>query len=446
MANSDDDFQQSAPTIFMKSKTRIKTSAKRPPENPTTDVELDDEDFCLKDLYQQDNESNSDSQNAEDMIVEEEDQPIKPKFTKWKRKANQNEDNQDADDPLNKKKPILKFQIRKGYPIETMQLTNDHLSQKLHKEYSYVPSFSLGIENDIIQQVCEDINQQEIEGTPNSQVQTPELPKRLKSTRNIKMGRYAKSPYIQRGIDITAKCTNEDLGLWRFLIQNKDPLEPLFLYNGFECIREYMQTLKLKKSVSYSVIDMWAIILNNKENYKADESPLRLFCTIGSLKTIHQRSSVFSKNMDDILTKAGRNKIDDLEMVFFPIHKYDHFYLITYHLKKTTYEIIDNIKRDEHEEIFYGEVPDMLSLQESQITKLRVKYNSAILSFPLNEKRTSILKEATDLFNKVAQKKLVNILNSSPTSRRTDTGPKEKKMVRFAKNLSSTFEEAAKKN
>lgn len=46
--------------------------------------------------------------------------------------------------------------------------------------------------------------------------------------------------------------------------------------------------------------------------------------------------------------------------VFFPIHKYDHFYLITYHLKKTTYEIIDNIKRDEHEEICYGEVPDML--------------------------------------------------------------------------------------
>ena len=38
MANSDDDFQQSAPTIIMKSKTRIKTSAKRPPENPTTDV------------------------------------------------------------------------------------------------------------------------------------------------------------------------------------------------------------------------------------------------------------------------------------------------------------------------------------------------------------------------------------------------------------------------
>lgn len=108
--------------------------------------------------------------------------------------------------------------------VQTMQLTNDHLSQKLHKEYSYVPSFSLGIENDIIQQVCEDINQQEIEGTPNSQDQTPELPKRLKSTRNIKMGRYAKSPYIQRGIDITAKCTNEDLGLWRFLIQNKDPL------------------------------------------------------------------------------------------------------------------------------------------------------------------------------------------------------------------------------
>ncbi|WOG91045.1 hypothetical protein DCAR_0311978 [Daucus carota subsp. sativus] len=52
--------------------------------------------------------------------------------------------------------------------------------------------------------------------------------------------------------------------------------------------------------------------------------------------------------------------LQTIQKVFFPIHKYDHFYLITYHLKKTTYEIIDNIKRDEHEEICYGEVPDML--------------------------------------------------------------------------------------
>lgn len=39
------------------------------------------------------------------------------------------------------------------------------------------------------------------------------------------------------------------------------------------------------------------------------------FPSLDEKKTIHQRSSVFSKNMDDILTKAGRNKIDDLEMV-----------------------------------------------------------------------------------------------------------------------------------
>lgn len=79
--------------------------------------------------------------------------------------------------------------------------------------------------------------------------------------------------------------------------------------------------------------------------------------------------------------------------------------------------------------------------QESQITKLRVKYNTAILAFHLNEKKDSILKEAKELFNKVAEKKMINVLRSSTKSNRTNTN--QKKSVSFALNLNSHFEDVA---
>lgn len=49
------------------------------------------------------------------------------------------------------------------------------------------------------------------------------------------------------------------------------------------CIKEHMLTLKPKTSIYYSVIDTWATILNDSEKYKLDDSPLRLFCTVGDL-------------------------------------------------------------------------------------------------------------------------------------------------------------------
>lgn len=41
-----------------------------------------------------------------------------------------------------------------------------------------------------------------------------------------------------------------------------------------------MQTLKINQNLASAVIDTYAIMLNDNEKYKADESPLRLFCTI----------------------------------------------------------------------------------------------------------------------------------------------------------------------
>lgn len=57
----------------------------------------------------------------------------------------------------------------------------------------------------------------------------------------------------------------------------------VFVWNGVKCIREHIQTIKISTKLYYSVIDTWSTILNDSENYKVDESPMRLFCTIGGL-------------------------------------------------------------------------------------------------------------------------------------------------------------------
>lgn len=68
----------------------------------------------------------------------------------------------------------------------------------------------------------------------------------------------------------------------------------IFIWEGLTCIREHMQTLKMKTCLYYSVIDTWSIILNDNENYKADESPLRLFCPVGSLVIFSKPYNLFS--------------------------------------------------------------------------------------------------------------------------------------------------------
>ena len=72
----------------------------------------------------------------------------------------------------------------------------------------YVPSFCLGIHDEYDSHIISEEDNDFV---------TPKPAIREKSTRIIKAGRYAKSPYIDRIIDISAKYTTEDIGLWRFI-------------------------------------------------------------------------------------------------------------------------------------------------------------------------------------------------------------------------------------
>ena len=93
----------------------------------------------------------------------------------------------------------------------------------------------------------------------------------------------------------------------------------------------------------------------------------------------------------------------------------------------------------------------MQKSQDNQIIRLRVKYNTAILTSHLNEKRNEVLIEGQRLFNGAAQQRLFHIVAESSTAKmktaqsgntKKKTNSPTTKKVTFAANLASSFEEA----
>ncbi|KAK1400805.1 hypothetical protein POM88_000410 [Heracleum sosnowskyi] len=245
---------------------------------------------------------------------------------------------------------------------------NEMLPAQRKSSDLFVPSFSLGPEIEIISEICKDINNEHEAVVEDDGFVTPKPLVREKSTRHIKLGQYAKSPYIERVIDINGKYTTEDIMMWRYMaLQNRDNMEEVFAWKGVKCIREHIQTMKNCTKLYYSVIDTWSTILNDKEKYKADESPMRLFCTIGRLKwsldpqkKVADIYQIFFSNMNDMISKYPSKELKDMDMVFFPIHAHEHFYLICYNLRNLAYEVIDNVKHGEDAKIFYGRIPTIM--------------------------------------------------------------------------------------
>ncbi|XP_063936112.1 uncharacterized protein LOC108227120 [Daucus carota subsp. sativus] len=308
------------------------------------------------------------------------------------------------------------------------------------------------------------------------------------------------------------------------MIKKEDPIEHMFIWNDFICIRDDMQTLKINTNVATSVIDIWTFILNDGEKYRSDESPLRLFCTIGSVLPslvdhlkLATTYPIFAINMTEMLIRINRQAIETMHMVFFPIWAYQHYYLVCYNLKTPCYEIIDNIQRGKDAKLSYGPKPRILHShftkylesrgsfglariirqlkptyksmswqtknnstdcgiflmrhmetykghtlpwhasicdesvnQKNQIMRLRLKYNNMILSSTLNERRSEIIKVGKELYIDMASKRIVNFaIQSSQTSQEegiavtTQRKADNKKTVTFAKNLTSTLNEAA---
>ncbi|KAK1398176.1 hypothetical protein POM88_008039 [Heracleum sosnowskyi] len=170
--------------------------------------------------------------------------------------------------------------------------------------------------------------------------------------RDLKMASVLKSPFYDRTADINGKTlTVDEARTWRWLNRNQDnPNQTVFEWNQIKCFKAELQSFRLNEQILASVIDTWACICNVLEDMRAPESPRRLFCTIettvGTLSRRNQKSTNlmytnFARNLDLIFEKYGV-KLNDVDMIFFPIHNINHYYLICYNLKNPSVEIIDN--------------------------------------------------------------------------------------------------------
>ena len=91
-----------------------------------------------------------------------------------------------------------------------------------------IPNFSLGIDEDIYGNNNQAVNlgsdEQLDVSKDDDHVFTPKPAMREKSQRALKLSRYGKSPYVDRVVDINSKLTNQEFGLWKYMIKKEDPM------------------------------------------------------------------------------------------------------------------------------------------------------------------------------------------------------------------------------
>ncbi|KAK1384058.1 hypothetical protein POM88_021793 [Heracleum sosnowskyi] len=239
----------------------------------------------------------------------------------------------------------------------------------------------------------------------------------VKPHREIKASHLCRSPYVSRVVDVISHViTTEERNVWQWLFKNRKNIkENLFEWNGRKWKKAHFQSLQDNKMIMSTVIDLWTYLLNENEILKDDSSPLRLFMTTEttaralylnksecSYSSKIGRYAAFDDHIDVVIKMVNEmhNKqyeVKDFDMFVFPIFNSAHFYIISYNMKKTRLEIIDNRVQTAGVEETYGDLPAKLENQQQLLNKLRIIYCHNILTWSKNSKKTIILEDAANL-------------------------------------------------
>ncbi|CAI9263170.1 unnamed protein product [Lactuca saligna] len=99
------------------------------------------------------------------------------------------------------------------------------------------------------------------------------------------------------------------------------------------------------------VLDSWSLILNHEEKFRdVVNSPLRLFMNYDTsllFEYTHLNESakykVFKESFSrNVCGDRDLKVLKNVDMVFFPVWRHEHIYLIVMNLKKRAFEVIDN--------------------------------------------------------------------------------------------------------
>ncbi|KAK1391939.1 hypothetical protein POM88_010995 [Heracleum sosnowskyi] len=165
----------------------------------------------------------------------------------------------------------------------------------------WIPTFSLCI-NDPVMDICKDINKEHGESQPKAHAD------------DDKMGTPA--PAHDDKMGTPAPLEQE--------IRGKRKVRPAAAYRS-PYVRRHMANLRPRTRLYYSVIDIWVALMNEKETYKAAESPMCLFLNIGlsivpldETRSEDEQYNIYVTEMNHFLQKHLNTKFKDYDIYSFP--------------------------------------------------------------------------------------------------------------------------------
>ncbi|PWA41312.1 ulp1 protease family, C-terminal catalytic domain-containing protein [Artemisia annua] len=139
-----------------------------------------------------------------------------------------------------------------------------------------------------------------------------------------------------------------------------------------------METIMPKLEISSNVIDIWSEILNVMELYKEDTRlPSRYFFKISLINPLYyiekhsdeEKLQSFTKSVDDSFADDEKDlkTLETFDILFFPICRESHLYLICADFKNGSFRVIDNSSNGTDFKERYQSIPE-------EIRKVLVAY------------------------------------------------------------------------
>ncbi|CAA0830031.1 Unknown protein, partial [Striga hermonthica] len=129
--------------------------------------------------------------------------------------------------------------------------------------------------------------------------------------------------------------------------------ETIFKNGDLILMKENIKSLRQDHYVEVCVLDTWCRILNLRELNKKPDMPFRFFgSSYSSMHSVpmpnenwdyEKKARLFCDGMADDLRKAGcEDKLEDIDMIMFPVCKSEHLYVVSFDFKEDAIDILDN--------------------------------------------------------------------------------------------------------
>ncbi|PWA75669.1 ulp1 protease family, C-terminal catalytic domain-containing protein [Artemisia annua] len=147
--------------------------------------------------------------------------------------------------------------------------------------------------------------------------------------------------------------------------------EPIFKSERGDFLFHFdMETMTPNLEISTNVIDVWSQILNVLELYKEDDRlPSRYFFKISGIHTDEEKLQSFTKSVDESFRNDEKHlkSLETFDILFFPVCRENHLYLICADFKNGSFRVIDNSSNGTDFEERYKSIPE-------EIKKVLVAY------------------------------------------------------------------------